>query len=496
MATDFWASSHYKRWIVDRATLKEARADDLQYVEDPDHLNFLAIYFGSAISKLGKKLGLRQRAIATASVFFRRFYLKNSYCETDPFMVIAACCYVAAKAEESPIHIKNVVSEARSLFSREYVYLQNHFTFTQPSSPEEMYNAKYFPSDYTKLAEMEFYLVDDLECDLVVFHPYRTLLTLCKKENEDTASNYGSEEGEADEMGAGLSVDEGPRYWGTGEGRLELTESALQTAWFVINDTYRSDICLLHPPHIIAIAALYLTFIIHNAATSPSPPSHAPTPASIPTPQPPPQPQPQVRRSSRQHPASAPAPVPVAEPKQPPDTDPQDPIQFFADLNVSLPLIATVAQEIISLYTLWERYREGGAGAGGAGGGPEAKGSGSASASGAGQGLSPLPAGTGTGLASVACSPAKRSAAGSAVGTPMEGDEGGEGWGVSEEEHVTPRFLARLLVRMRQGRMGDLAHPPPSAIAMGMGHGVGAGAGPGGRPGVVNKILERTQAAG
>ena len=68
------------------------------------------------IAKLGKKLSLRQRVIATATVFFRRFYLKSSYCETDPFMVITACCYVAAKAEESPVHIKNVVTEARLLF--------------------------------------------------------------------------------------------------------------------------------------------------------------------------------------------------------------------------------------------------------------------------------------------------------------------------------------------------------------------------------------------
>ena len=72
------------------------------------------------IGKLGKKLSLKQRVIATATVFFRRFYLKNAYCDTDPFIVIAACCYVAAKAEESPVHIKNVVSEARSLFSSEY----------------------------------------------------------------------------------------------------------------------------------------------------------------------------------------------------------------------------------------------------------------------------------------------------------------------------------------------------------------------------------------
>ena len=126
--------------------MKQSRAQDLRYVDDPDHLEFLAIYFANGeslirrrlqrlapiesrltwstflslvISKLGKKLQLRQRAIATATVFFRRFYLKNSYCETDPFLVIAACCYVAAKAEESPVHIKNVIAESKSLFSRE-----------------------------------------------------------------------------------------------------------------------------------------------------------------------------------------------------------------------------------------------------------------------------------------------------------------------------------------------------------------------------------------
>ena len=81
-------------------------------------MNALTDFREKVITKLGKKLQLRQRVIATATVFFRRFYLKNSYCETDPFIVIAACCYVAAKAEESPIHIKNVMTESRTLFSR------------------------------------------------------------------------------------------------------------------------------------------------------------------------------------------------------------------------------------------------------------------------------------------------------------------------------------------------------------------------------------------
>ena len=54
--------------------------------------------------------------IATVIVLFRRFYNKDAYCETDPFIVIATCCYVAGKAEESLVHIKNVVAEARLFF--------------------------------------------------------------------------------------------------------------------------------------------------------------------------------------------------------------------------------------------------------------------------------------------------------------------------------------------------------------------------------------------
>lgn len=71
----------------------------------------------SVIQRLGKRLLLRQRPIATSIVYFRRFYLKNALCETDPYLVLATCAYVAAKLEETPVHIKSVVIEARQMFS-------------------------------------------------------------------------------------------------------------------------------------------------------------------------------------------------------------------------------------------------------------------------------------------------------------------------------------------------------------------------------------------
>ncbi|KAJ7041179.1 cyclin-like protein [Mycena alexandri] len=384
-----------KRWIVDRATLRQARADDLLYVDDPEHLDFLAIYFAELVGKLGKKLRIAQRAIATATVFFRRFYLKNSYCETDPFIVIAACCYVAAKAEECPVHIKLVVQDARQIFCH------------------EPYNAKNFPSDNSKLAEMEFYLVDDLECDLTVFHPYRTLLALCKSAESSEDSSEAQEE-EAGEVGVGIAADDGPRYWGTGEGQLELPPNGLQTAWFIVNDTYRSELCLLYPPHLIAVAAIYLTCIFHPAthktvATILASSAATAEQATSTIAEPP-------RRSSRQ----------AAERKKPA----QDPLEFLAELNVSLPLVATIAQEIIAMYTLWDRYKEDG---------------------GASSSADPG-------------SPAK--------GTPdsRADDETG---GV-----VTPALMTAVLLKMREARFQDMSHPPS------------------GRPVPVNKMLERTQAAG
>ncbi|KIM42737.1 hypothetical protein M413DRAFT_444403 [Hebeloma cylindrosporum] len=413
MATDFWASSHYKRWLVDRATLNQARADDLLYIEDPEYLDYLSIYFANAITKLGKKLQFRQRIIATATVFFRRFYLKNSYAETDPFTVIAACCYLAAKAEESPVHIKVIVAESRSLFT------------------QENYNVK-FVLDNGKVAEMEFYLVDDLECDLVVFHPYRTLLALCKKES--AASN--SEEGEEEDPGIG--VDDGPRYWGTGEGQLEFTAPALQTAWSIINDTYRSQLCLLYPPHLIAIAAIYLTFILHPPTrpdTSPISEREEVSPERHP------------RRSSRQahHP-------PPAPPKKP-----QDPIAFLSELNVSLPLIATIAQEIISLYTLWDQYKEDVS--------PDSSKLAREVTN------SPMPSGA---------TPKKSSRSTDsirAVSTPGR-DETIVDASLLEGNYVTPALLSSVLHRMREAKLVDMSSPPNKAS----------------RP--VDKRIERTQAAG
>ena len=128
---------------------------------------------------------------------------------------------------------------------------------------------------------------------------------------------------------------------------------------FIINDTYRSDICLLYPPHLIAISAIYLTLILHNPTRSVIVPLLSSSP-SIPLPSTTTSEEKQkLRRSTR----STASPRQQSSPSVSSSTTAekkshQDPITFLSELNVSFSLISTISQEIISLYTLWDRYKE------------------------------------------------------------------------------------------------------------------------------------------
>ncbi|EJD05692.1 cyclin-like protein [Fomitiporia mediterranea MF3/22] len=430
MATDFWASSHFKRWIVDRATLHRARLEDLHYVDDPDHLALLGIFFANLMSKLGNKLSMRQRVIATATIFFRRFYIKNSYCETDPYLVLAACCYVAAKAEESPVHIKTVISEARSVFG-----VSQHIA---------EYNVRHFPTENSKLAEMEFYLVDDLECDLLVFHPYRTLMALVKDASQ---AEQSLEEKEAGELGAG--IDDGPRYWGTGEGKLDMHTGGIQNAWFLINDTYRSDICLVYPPHLIAIAALYLVCVLNPFVRQAHLDWTELKQAALVAAQH--QPGATTRRSARHANSVVPQKRTASSDSNTDDgatrkpiVPPQDFVGFFASLNVNLRVVATIAQEMISFYALCDRLKED---------------------------FNPISSSTQkTGSNSASGSRNSRKSAGRI--SVDDASRSATGYDVDSN------FLVQLLNRMRAMKESDVAHPAS------------------GRPTAVNRLLERTQGAG
>eukprot|EP01106_Pelomyxa_sp_JSP_P004089 TRINITY_DN1625_c0_g1_i2.p1 TRINITY_DN1625_c0_g1~~TRINITY_DN1625_c0_g1_i2.p1 ORF type:complete len:132 (+),score=31.11 TRINITY_DN1625_c0_g1_i2:40-396(+) len=93
MAANYWASSHSythlrttthtnpnpnasKNCVLTRETVELSQQEDLKLLDGGrKELRQLHIYFANYIKDIAKKLGLRQRVVATATVYFKRFYL-------------------------------------------------------------------------------------------------------------------------------------------------------------------------------------------------------------------------------------------------------------------------------------------------------------------------------------------------------------------------------------------------------------------------------------
>jgi len=141
MAANYWESTQRKHWQFTRQQLEDIR----KKLEDEDQtlvqmyplpqVRHLSIYFNqrkllpssnqarediwqifTEVARLGKRLGVRQQAMATAQLYLRRFYTKVEIRRTNPYLVIATAVYLACKMEECPHHIRLVVSEGRTLW--------------------------------------------------------------------------------------------------------------------------------------------------------------------------------------------------------------------------------------------------------------------------------------------------------------------------------------------------------------------------------------------
>lgn len=142
--------------------------------------------------------------MATAQMYLKRFYLKIEIRRTNPYLVLATAVYLAGKMEESPQHIRLVVNEARQLWGSEIQGL-----------------------DTSKLGECEFFLISEMNSQLIIHQPYRTLANLPPE--------------------------------------LALTQEENTLAWSVINDHYMTDLPLIYPPHIIGYTAVLLAILLNPA---------------------------------------------------------------------------------------------------------------------------------------------------------------------------------------------------------------------------------------
>ncbi|CAJ0964216.1 unnamed protein product [Ranitomeya imitator] len=100
------------------------------------------------------------------------------------------------------------------------------------------------------ILECEFYLLELMDCCLIVYHPYRPLL------------QYVQDMGQED-MLLPLAWSLSHISPGTGP-EAAACNGAVRGAWRIVNDTYRTDLCLLYPPFMIALACLHVACVVQQ----------------------------------------------------------------------------------------------------------------------------------------------------------------------------------------------------------------------------------------
>lgn len=245
---------------------------DLHYDKDYN----LRIYCYFLIMKLGRRLNIRQCALATAHIYLSRFLLKVSVREVNLYLLVTTCVYLACKVEECPQYIRTLVSEARSLW------------------PE------FVPPDPTKVTEFEFYLIEELQSYLIVYHPYKSMEQI-------------------------VNVLKEPPF------DLQLSQDELQNCWSLINDSYIDDVHLTYPPHIIAIACLFITICLRGRTAKNS----------------------LINVSSKNDDILEFDPITAKASEQ------QDVFnRFVAESQVDLEEVMNTIQDLITLYDHWDKYHE------------------------------------------------------------------------------------------------------------------------------------------
>ncbi|KAL1981617.1 hypothetical protein VTN96DRAFT_2389 [Rasamsonia emersonii] len=289
MAANYWTSTQRRHWLFTRERLAEIREnlkekDKLAHQQFPlPDLRHLNIFFNQQLTKLGKRMSTRQQALATAQVYIKRYYTKVDVRQTNPYLVLTTAFYLACKMEECPQHIRFVVSEARGLW------------------PD------FITNEVSKLGECEFALISEMNSQLIVHHPYRTLTEL--------------------------------------QPELGLTSDEVALAWSVINDHYLTDLPLLYPPHVIAVMAILIAVVFKPSQTN----FHGSGPLSL-------------AGALRESGGVAGALAALGGGGDKNGTAPAPRIQkivnWLAESEVDIKAVIECTQELVSLYEVWEQYSE------------------------------------------------------------------------------------------------------------------------------------------
>jgi len=158
------------------------------------------------IQKVGTSLDLNYMTIATASVYFHRFYMKHSFKKFHRYVVATCCLFVAGKVEETPKKCKDLMKAAKAnLAESQWVHFGE------------------YPRD--EVMTLEKVLLHSIQFDFQVEHPYKYLL----------------------------------RYVKALKAPQDKMKVMMQMAWTFVNDSLSTTLCLLWEPQIIAVAVMHLS---------------------------------------------------------------------------------------------------------------------------------------------------------------------------------------------------------------------------------------------
>lgn len=268
MAADYWRSTHHRHWTFTRTRLQQCRtaidnsqsATVAQYPLPDQRL--VAIFLREQLLKLSRRLPTRQPILSTTLLYLARYWLVQPIRNTNPFLLLATCFYLASKTEELPHHIRLVLTEAKNIWT------------------------EYIPGDVYRMGECEFEVISALRSQLIVFHPYSLIAELTGRTD---AGAFAASQGTGYSTGSlsvgmslhnALSSQQGNFGYGQGQPyghqtaketteasnpskkwTLNLSPEETAMAWSIVNDSYLTDLPLLYPPHVIAIMAIFLAVV-------------------------------------------------------------------------------------------------------------------------------------------------------------------------------------------------------------------------------------------
>ncbi|XP_028108949.1 cyclin-T1-4-like [Camellia sinensis] len=174
------------------------------------HETHLRYSYCAFLQNLGLRLDMPQTTIGTAMVLCHRFFVRRSHACHDRFLIATATLFLAAKSEETPRPLNDVVRASCETFHKQDI------TFLSYLLPVD-----WFEQYRERVIEAEQLILTTLDFELNVQHPYAPLTSII------------------DKLGLSQSV---------------LVNLALN----LISEGLRSSLWLQFKPHQIAAGAAYL----------------------------------------------------------------------------------------------------------------------------------------------------------------------------------------------------------------------------------------------